>query len=382
MKILIGADLVPTQTNIDLFKEGNIEKLLGNELIQELNEADMRIFNLETPLIEKNSPIKKVGPTLGIDTEVINGIKRINPSFLTLANNHILDHGALGLKTTMNVLNQNQIEYGGIGENENDANKIWIEQINGKKIGIYACVEHEFSVATENSMGANPFDYINSYKCIQENKEKCDFIIVLYHGGKEYYPYPSPNLQKICRNFIDCGADIVVCQHSHCIGCEEDYKNKKIVYGQGNFLFDKTNREEWNHGLLLKLNISDTQYDMDYIVTTKEGNCIRKANKDEYSEEITKYKERSGQILGNDFVKENYRKFALDNISEVLIRTDYVPHTLLAKILNKLTNKKSLKFYLKNIYLKKMSYILANVIECEAWNELLKEIVSNYNREE
>ena len=69
----------------------------------------------------------------------------------------------------------------------------------------------------------------------------CNSII---NGGKEHYRYPSPDLQKICRKFIDKGADLVVCQHSHCIGCEEKYNHGTIVYGQWNFLFDRSNIEE------------------------------------------------------------------------------------------------------------------------------------------
>ena len=43
-----------------------------------------------------------------------------------------------------------------------------------------------------------------------ELKKQCDYVIVLYHGGKEHYRYPSPYLQKVCRKIVDKGADIVV----------------------------------------------------------------------------------------------------------------------------------------------------------------------------
>ena len=33
------------------------------------------------------------------------------------------------------------------------------------------------------------------------------------------------------------GADVVICQHSHCIGCYEEYQGCYILYGQGNFHF-------------------------------------------------------------------------------------------------------------------------------------------------
>ena len=49
--------------------------------------------------------------------------------------------------------------------------------------------------------------------------------------------YPSQNLQKICHKIAEKGADLIVCQHSHCIGTYENYKGGHILYGQGNFNF-------------------------------------------------------------------------------------------------------------------------------------------------
>lgn len=37
---------------------------------------------------------------------------------------------------------------------------------------------------------------------------------------------------------VDCGADMIICQHSHCIGSFEKYKQSGILYGQGNFILD------------------------------------------------------------------------------------------------------------------------------------------------
>ena len=74
---------------------------------------------------------------------------------------------------------------------------------------------------------------------IQNLKDQCDYVIVLYHGGKEHYRYPSPYLQRVARKMVEKGADLVVCQHSHCIGCYEKYKDSMIIYDQGNFIFER-----------------------------------------------------------------------------------------------------------------------------------------------
>ena len=106
MRIIIGADLVPTESNYDLFKKGDVKTLLGDDLLTLLSNADYRIFNLEVPLTDKTTPIDKCGPALIAPTKTICGIKALNPSLLCLANNHILDQGQQGLKSTIEILNR------------------------------------------------------------------------------------------------------------------------------------------------------------------------------------------------------------------------------------------------------------------------------------
>ena len=100
--------------------------------------------------------------------------------------------------------------------------KYHIIEKDGLKVGIYVCAEHEFSIATEKLPGANPFDPLWSLDHIQKLKQQCDYVVVLYHGGKEEYRYPSPELQKVCRRISEKGADLVLCQHSNCVGCQEE----------------------------------------------------------------------------------------------------------------------------------------------------------------
>lgn len=116
-RIVIGGDLVPTESNRKLFAEANVDELIGAELKELLRSADYTIFNLEVPLTDQESPIVKCGPNLIAPTETANGLKAINPLFFTLANNHILDQGEQRLYSTMDVLRKAGIEYAGVGRN-------------------------------------------------------------------------------------------------------------------------------------------------------------------------------------------------------------------------------------------------------------------------
>ena len=319
--IIIGADMVPTKSNFQLFMNDKIDDLVGKELIDILKKSDFNIFNLELPLTDSNNYIDKLGICLKAPKATINAYKSLEINFLTLANNHIMDYGKEGLIDTIDVLNKANIAYAGIGSNINEMKSSYVFENNGNTIGIYCCVEHEFSVASTTCMGANPYQKLNSYLEIERLKEKCNRIIVLYHGGKEHYRFPSVELQISCRELVDAGADVVICQHSHCVGCEEKYKDSTIVYGQGNFLFDEEENEYWNSGLLVQI---DDDFSVSYIPIVKKKETVRLASNTEKNIILNGFYERSNAILEKDRVQSEYDKFANEMLFTYILYQDLV----------------------------------------------------------
>lgn len=363
--ILIGADFVPTVSNYDLFCEGNSRQLFGEELEALLAKADFRIFNLETPLCDMLHPINKCGVCFAAPTACVKGYAGVHADLLTLANNHILDQGDEGLAATRQVLEEHHIAVVGVGDNVQEAAAPYIFQHAGKTIGVYACAEHEFSIATDSTPGANPFDPLEAPDHIAQLKTRCDFVIVLYHGGKEHYRYPSPLLQKTCRKLVDKGADLVVCQHSHCIGCEEKYHSGTIVYGQGNFLFDNCNREMWQTSLLVSL---DEHLRVSYVPLVKDGNGVRLAADERADSIMADFHHRSQEILQDGFVEEEFAKFS-DSLLDYYLVSSRGKQSFLFKALNKLSGNRFRKSVLKR-YGKSEQTELMNYIQCEAIREV------------
>lgn len=372
ISLIIGGDLVPSESNRKLFENNQIEKLIGKELKEELEKVDFRIFNLEAPITESNDKLLKCGPNLKIDPKSINGIKGLNPSLLTLANNHIMDFKEQGLKETIEVLTNNNINYVGIGENLSSLKKSHILENNGVKIGIYVCAEREFSIATDEICGVNPLELVENLEDIKELKSICNYVIVLHHGGKEYYRYPSPMLKKICNKMVEYGADLVVCQHSHCVGSYEEYKNGKIIYGQGNFIFDMADNEYWNTSILVKLTLSKNgTKKLEYIPILKDKNKIKLAGLKEKEEILAGLKKRSIEIKDKRFIEKQYRKFSKEYIINYLYSISGVPRLLRG------IDKKILKNRLLNYLYKNKLTMVLNFIECEAHRELLIEGLKN-----
>ena len=369
VKIGIGADIVPTKSNYSLFIEGNKEELIGDKLCEILNSCDYTIFNLETPLTNTCTPINKCGPALFTPEETILGLSRINPHFFNLANNHILDQGVQGLEKTIKILDENNINYAGVGKNINEIKKYFVIRIKNKNIGIYCCSENEFSIATRFTAGANPYNPLESSDDVSKLKENVDFLIVLYHGGIEEYRYPSPNMQKIFRKFADSGADVVIGQHSHCIGCKEIYKDSTLIYGQGNFLFDASDIEPWKTSLFLEIYLNDNSYEINYVPLTKQSNKVRVAEDNMFKDILDDFNKRSENIKHENFIENSFANLCR-NKSKPYIRVLSGNKNVLKKIYIKLFNPPIAFFY--KLSDKLMVY---NYLNCESHYEIMKAIL-------
>ena len=368
MKIIIGADIVPTSSNFELFEDGNVKELIGTELKEKLDGADFIIMNLETPLTDLEESIYKLGTNLKAPSKTIKGLKLINPYFYTLANNHILDQGTKGLDSTQKVLQENGIAFSGVGKDLKAARTPYLTTINNHRIGIYCCAEHEFSLASEKSSGANPYDPLESFDDVRELKSKCDTVIVLFHGGKEHYRYPSPLIQRIFRKFADCGADFVIAQHTHCIGCKEEYNGKSLIYGQGNFLFDDSENEYWQTSLLLEININEEEKNIKYIPLKKDKNKVRVASLESYNEIMEGFLRRSSEISNKGFIEKKYSELAQKSLGGYMGKlSGRVGRNFFVRVLNKISNGK----VYKSLYSHKSLAAVINCIECEAHQELI-----------
>lgn len=364
VKILIAGDLVPTESNMSAFETADIDRLICGEIKEQLRYADFRIYNLEVPLTNTKIPIDKSGPALSASEKSIAGIKDLGADVLGLANNHILDQGEQGLFNTIRILQENEIDFVGAGKNITEASRGLVVDKNGVKICIYACAENEFTIADEYSAGANPFDPLCSLDHILELKSRCDHLIVLYHGGKEHYRYPSPYLQKVCRRMAGKGADVIVCQHSHCIGAREDYNSSVIIYGQGNFIFDLSESDFWQTSLLIELKIIDKKILVNEIPIVKNGSSVRLADIEENKRILMEYKTRSLEIQEAGFVSNRYNVFATSLVNDYL--NSFFGNHILIRIINRLLGRNLSKL----LHSQKSLLWFRNMAECEAHREI------------
>lgn len=372
-ELLICGDICPTP-DTEVFYENGDAKGLFNNIIGLTREADVTIGNLEFPLTDIGHGIKKIGPVLKGKRNYIKVLKKAGFNVLGLANNHIRDCGNEGVISTLECCREENIRSVGAGENLKLARKPLIIEQNGWIIGIVAFAEHEFNAATRLNAGAYIFDVYYSLKEIQKLKAKVDYLIVLNHGGIEYYTYPSPLLQTKCRALIEAGADFVTCQHSHCIGTEENYKGGRILYGQGNSLFGYSeDNPNWNEGLLIRLTLDNKKIplmNVEYIPIemTNKGAVLASDSRSKMI--LNAFRERSKIVVSERDINKKWDEFC------DLQRAVYLPLLFglgrYITFLNRMFNNA----IFRRFYSKKKLDITYNLIRCESHNEVVKTILS------
>lgn len=249
MKTLFLGDICPTVVNAHLFRQEDIQTLF-TDAVEIFRDRDFTVANLECALTESDKPIRKIGGNQKAPAQTANVLKKLGVDLCALSNNHIMDFGAEGIRDTLRELEKAELQYTGFGENYAASRKNFLLEKDGETICIITVCEHEYCYATEDRMGARPFDEYDTMDDIEAAKKSAHRVIVLFHGGKEYCQYPSPRLRKLCQAMVRHGADLVLCQHSHCVGTYEQYQGGHILYGQGNFHYtEPCPHEVWFTGL-------------------------------------------------------------------------------------------------------------------------------------
>jgi poly-gamma-glutamate synthesis protein (capsule biosynthesis protein) len=367
VQVLIGADVCPIEGNRQFFVNGDAPSLF-NDLLPEFQSADFSIANLECPLIEEAAPIPKTGPHFGEPAECLNGIKQAGLKCLSLANNHILDHGPAGLLNTLRACKKAGIETVGAGADIHEASRMLVKTINGLRLGVISMAEHEFSIAGKTRAGANPLDLIEFVRTVKSEWENFDFLIVLYHGAHEFQAV-TPRVQKTCRFFVEMGADVVVVQHPHDLGGFEAYQGGHIIYGQGALLMDEAlyrDLESFHRGVLVKLALAaEAPVKMELIPFAQSAPLpgARKLSAADGSSLLAELERKSRILRDPDALAAQWREFCRER------RHGYVSSLLgHNRVLRKLNSAGLLE---KRAYGPKRLLGTRNIVSCETHQEAI-----------
>ena len=373
MDILIAGDLCPQNRVTALLEQGRFEDVLG-EVKPILSRFDYRIVNFECPIIKGDEkPILKQGPNLSCSEKGVELLKWAGFDCVTLANNHFYDYGNIGVNETLLSLDKAGIDHVGGGRNNQDASIIHYKRIGENVIGIINCCEHEFSIATETTGGANPLNVVQQTRSLKEAKSKADFVIVIVHGGFEHFQLPSPRMKETYRFFIEMGADTVINHHQHCFSGYELYKGKPIFYGLGNFCFDRASERNsiWNEGYMISISFKEKQdpkFKIFPYIQCGENPGVRLMNDEERHTFDMRINDLNDVISNDELLRVEHENWMRENSRNFL--SIFQPYNI--RILNSLYVRGLLPSFIN----KKKQLRIIDYINCESHLDKLRFLIN------
>jgi hypothetical protein len=291
IKIIFAGDFVPVEASQNIFSD---------DVLMVLKDKDFSIVNLEAPVTTSTNKILKTGSFFKINAESFKQVKDGYFDSVALANNHIRDFGDEGIVDTFKECKKSGVHILGAGHNPYEARKPLRISLKGKNISFLNYTQHEFSAVSYNNAGANPFDSLNAYYDVQNEKTNSDYIFVIYHGGLEYHHYPTIEQVKFFKYLIDIGADAVVTHHSHYYSGVMEYNSRPIFFGLGSFFLRPQVRNphpDWDKGLIAKIIINNTSgLTWEIIPTIQNFNNVKLAKGSEKREILAKIENISSNI--------------------------------------------------------------------------------------
>ncbi len=259
-------DICPGDVSIDGFGILQVTKRYGPAFPLQmagglLYGADLLLGNFEGTLSTKcrNRAMRMCGLP-----EFASALKDAGFDAISVANNHVFDHGRSVFDETVSYLDKAGLKICGLRGKQGyycepvifeknhmsfgllAYNYVGLEAAS-RDIGKYVAVVKDSVVnytwnrtpvvdkrARQNINKKNR----NVFEDIKKLKKEVDFVILLPHWGYEWTIYPPYGVVLEARAFIEAGADLILGCHPHVPQGIEKYRDGLIFYSLGNFLFD------------------------------------------------------------------------------------------------------------------------------------------------
>ncbi len=226
--MVVTGDIIPGRRTNARIVEGGDFAYPFYETVDILKAGDLRVANLEAPLVS-GCPYVTGGMGFCGDPRFVEGMQYAGVDVANLANNHSGDYGPQGREETAGRLAEAGIDVTGNGE-------VLYRDVRGMR----------FAFLGYNGVGPL-FDRQAIVGQIAAAHQEADVVVALFHWGAEYVAIPTaaPGIagddpRAIARLAIDAGADLVLGNHPHWVQGIEVYNDRLIAYAHGNFIFDQS----------------------------------------------------------------------------------------------------------------------------------------------
>lgn len=221
-----------------------------------LSSADLAMVNLETAVTPRGTPQAKQY-TFRAPSSAFNALASAGIDVATMANNHGMDYGTVGLQDSLAAAQSSHFPVVGIGTTEAQAYAPYRTTIKGQRIAVIGATQvidenliAAWTATPEHGGLASAKRVDRLVQEVQAARANNDTVVVFLHWGAENQSCPSVAQRSIARQLVDAGADIVIGSHAHVLLGGGRLGDAFVDYGLGNFAFYATSDPYTRSGVL------------------------------------------------------------------------------------------------------------------------------------
>lgn len=299
LKLSFTGDLMALIPQNDIAFDKNTGKYnydgIFDKITYILKNSDYLVGNLETPIAGEELGYTKEPTVFNTPLAFAQSIKKAGFNFVSIANNHCLDRGVIGLKNTILNLENIGLEYSGAYLTEELSENPFVKDIQGIKVAILAYTygtnskwqnnelhgesrylvdlfrkQDEFCDVNDRTVSYRVKRYIKKNlprtlceaikssvieDCVLLEKEEdmlylqrlknkilkakqnSDITIMCMHAGGQYNSHVGKYTYDLVHKLKEYGCDLIVGSHPHCVLNSEYIDDVYVTYSLGNFCF-------------------------------------------------------------------------------------------------------------------------------------------------
>jgi poly-gamma-glutamate synthesis protein (capsule biosynthesis protein) len=251
IRLLIGGDVHYTWGVTDP-KNNPAPLAVIQGIIPLFNQADIKIFNLETVISSNLKPLSNRSYPFNAESSISDLFTGLKIDAVFLANNHTGDYRSEGILQTIEFLENKGIAGIGAGLNPTEAIMPFYITIKNIKFAFLSVstVSNDEDYSVGNRPGIPSIGQV--IRAVNLARANADHVIVGIHWGWEYRTEPETEQRILGKRIIDAGASAIIGHHPHIPQGVEIYKNGIIYYSLGNFIFGSVNQMQ-THNILAEL---------------------------------------------------------------------------------------------------------------------------------
>jgi poly-gamma-glutamate synthesis protein (capsule biosynthesis protein) len=221
-----------------------------------LAKADLAIVNLETAVTRRGTPAPKTYVFRAPPT-AFAALRGAGVDVATMANNHGLDYGEVGLRDSLAASRSHAFPVIGIGLDAGRAYAPYRATVKGQRIAIFGATQVlddnliEAWTAGPHKPGlASAKTVPRLLQAVHGARATADTVVVFLHWGVELQQCPTRDQRTLAKLLVNAGADVVIGSHAHVLLGAGRLGKAFVSYGLGNFAFYATREVAVQSGVL------------------------------------------------------------------------------------------------------------------------------------